>query len=74
MSPGSAAACEAIGRNPDEVVTTAALVLCLGENEAEIGRRAESIGREADELRMNGAAGTVDEIATKLSHLRRGRL
>ncbi|MGI9615069.1 MAG: LLM class F420-dependent oxidoreductase [Acidimicrobiales bacterium] len=61
------AACEAIGRNPDEIVTTAALVLCLGEDEAEIGRRAESIGREVDELRLNGAAGTVDEVATKLA-------
>lgn len=61
------AACEAIDRDPDDVTVSGALVLCLGEDEAEIERRAGAIGREADELRTNGAAGTVDEVAAKLA-------
>jgi alkanesulfonate monooxygenase len=61
------AACEAIDRDPDEVVTSAALVLCIGESEGEIAKRASSIGREVDELRTNGAAGTPDEVAAKLA-------
>ena len=61
------AACEAIGRNPDEIVPSAALVLCLGSDEAEITRRAAAIGRETDELRANGAAGTAAEIVDKLA-------
>lgn len=60
------AACVAIDRDPDEVILSAALVLCLGSNEAEVQRRADAIGRESDELRTNGAAGTVDEVLTKL--------
>ena len=59
-------AAEAIGRNPDELVYSAALVVCCGENEAEISRRAARIGREVDELRMNGLAGTPAEIVEKM--------
>lgn len=60
------AACDAIGRNPGEVVKSAALVLCAGGSEAEVQRRAAAIGRSADELRENGAAGTPDEVVAKL--------
>jgi alkanesulfonate monooxygenase SsuD/methylene tetrahydromethanopterin reductase-like flavin-dependent oxidoreductase (luciferase family) len=42
-----------------------ALVLCVGEDEAEIARRAATIGREVDELRANGLAGTPDEVVAK---------
>ncbi len=59
-------ACQAIGRNPDEVVRSAALVLCAGVSEAEVGRRAEAIGRTPDELRVNGAAGTTEEVVATL--------
>ena len=61
------AACESAGRNPIEVVKSAALVLCLGASEAEVGRRADAIGREPDEMRGNGAAGTTDEVIAKLA-------
>lgn len=57
------AACERIGRNPDSLRTTAALVVAVGENEAEFERRAAAIGREPGELRANGAAGTVADAA-----------
>jgi alkanesulfonate monooxygenase SsuD/methylene tetrahydromethanopterin reductase-like flavin-dependent oxidoreductase (luciferase family) len=45
---------------------SAAQVLCVGENEAEIERRALKIGREVSELRTNGLAGTVDEVVEKI--------
>ncbi|MBU6330626.1 MAG: LLM class F420-dependent oxidoreductase [Acidobacteria bacterium] len=62
------AACETRGRDPEELVYSAALVLCCGRNDAEVARRAERIGRSPDELIANGAAGTpaqvLDRIAT----------
>ncbi|KRF11413.1 LLM class F420-dependent oxidoreductase [Nocardioides sp. Soil797] len=60
------AACEAIDRDPDELAWSNALVLCVGRDEAELKRRAEAIGREVDELRENGLAGTPDEVIAKL--------
>ncbi|KQX61700.1 LLM class F420-dependent oxidoreductase [Angustibacter sp. Root456] len=57
-------ACAATGR---ELVYSAAQVLCVGRDEAEIARRAAAIGREVDELRQNGLAGTPDEVAEKAS-------
>ena len=59
-------ACEGIGRDPDSLVYSNALVLCVGENETEIARRAAAIGREVDELRTNGLAGTPAEVVEKL--------
>jgi alkanesulfonate monooxygenase len=60
------AACEAIDRDPDSLVYSSALVLCVGEDEAELARRAEAIGREVAELRENGLAGTVEEVVEKI--------
>ncbi|GAA1301279.1 LLM class F420-dependent oxidoreductase [Saccharothrix xinjiangensis] len=60
------AACEAIGRDPGEVVRSAALVVCVGRDDAEVARRAASIGREVDELRKNGLAGTPAEVVDAL--------
>jgi len=60
------AACERVDRDPDSLVYSAALVLCCGADEAEVARRAEAIGREPDELRANGAAGTPDEVLSTL--------
>jgi F420-dependent oxidoreductase-like protein len=59
-------ACEAEGRDPATMTFSAALVLCVGADEAEVERRAASIGREADELRQNGVAGTPDEARATL--------
>jgi F420-dependent oxidoreductase-like protein len=61
------AACEAIGRDPGTMTWSAALVLCCGRDEAEVGRRAGAIGREVSELRENGAAGTPDEVVATLA-------
>ena len=43
-----------------------ALVLCCGRDEAEIKKRAEAIGRDVDELRENGLAGTPSELVDKI--------
>ena len=58
-------ACDDLGRT-DPMIYSAALVACIGRDEAEVTRRAASIGREVDDLRANGVAGTVEEAATTL--------
>lgn len=60
------AACEAIDRDPDELVYSIALIVCCGADEAEIARRAAALGREPDELRKNGLAGTPAEVAERI--------
>jgi F420-dependent oxidoreductase-like protein len=60
------AACEAIDRNPATMTFSAALVACCGADESEVERRAGAIGREPGELRENGLAGTVDEVAERI--------
>ncbi|KGM14115.1 LLM class F420-dependent oxidoreductase [Cellulomonas bogoriensis] len=64
------AACEAVGRPADELTYSVALVMCVGADEAEFARRAAAIGREPDELREHGVAGTVEEAARRLATLR----
>ena len=59
------AACEQAGRT-EPMVYSAAQVICCGRNEAEVARRAQAIGREVDELRENGLAGTPGEVLDKL--------
>ena len=60
------AACERQGRDPGDLVYSAAVVVCCGGDDAEVTRRAANIGREPDELRTNGATGTPDEVVAKL--------
>ena len=60
------AAVEAAGRPAGSMTYSAALVACVGADEAEVERRAAAIGREKDELRENGVAGTVDEAVATL--------
>ncbi|GAA1166867.1 LLM class F420-dependent oxidoreductase [Ornithinimicrobium humiphilum] len=59
-------ACEAIGREPSSVLRSVALVACVGRDEAEVRRRADAIGRDVDELRANGLAGTPAEVVDRL--------
>ncbi|TKJ20678.1 LLM class F420-dependent oxidoreductase [Blastococcus sp. CCUG 61487] len=54
-------ACEEQGRDPSSLVYSSALVVCVGKDEAEIARRAAAIGREVEELREHGVAGTPAE-------------
>ncbi|MEU3839696.1 LLM class F420-dependent oxidoreductase [Streptomyces sp. NPDC028635] len=60
------AAAEAIGRKADDLVYSNALVVCVGRDDAEVARRAAAIGREVDELKANGLAGTPAEVVDKI--------
>lgn len=62
-----AAACHAIGRDPETLRRSAAAVVCCGESEREVLRRAEAIGREPAELREHGLAGTPEEVLERLA-------
>jgi alkanesulfonate monooxygenase len=57
------AAADKTGR---ELVYSAAQVLCVGRDEAELKRRADAIGRDVAELRENGLAGTPDEVVNEI--------
>jgi F420-dependent oxidoreductase-like protein len=59
-------ACEQADRDPETMVYSVGQVVCCGRNDAEIARRAKAIGREVDELRENGLAGTPAEVLEKL--------
>ena len=63
---GVRAACEARGRDAAELVYSVAQVVALGQDAATLRRRADAIGREVDELRSNGLAGSADEIVDKI--------
>lgn len=63
-------ACTAIDRDPASLTYSAALVVCVGLDEAEFAARAAAIGREPDELRQNGAAGTPDELLATVERWR----
>lgn len=59
-------ACEDADRDPGTLRLSNALVVCVGADEAEFRRRAAAIGREPDELRANGVAGTPEEAVGTL--------
>jgi alkanesulfonate monooxygenase SsuD/methylene tetrahydromethanopterin reductase-like flavin-dependent oxidoreductase (luciferase family) len=59
-------ACDEAGRDQASLVYSSALVLCVGRDEAELARRAAAIGREVDELRAHGVAGTPAEAVDVL--------
>ncbi|MEU2565289.1 LLM class F420-dependent oxidoreductase [Streptomyces althioticus] len=54
------------GRDPGDLVYSNALVVCVGRDDAEVARRAAAIGREGDELRENGLAGSPAEVVDKI--------
>jgi len=62
-------ACARRNRDPASLTLSAAQVVCCGADEAEVAARARAIGREVDELRANGAAGTPDEVVARLREL-----
>ncbi|QFU87625.1 LLM class F420-dependent oxidoreductase [Amycolatopsis sp. YIM 10] len=60
------AAAAEIGRDPKEIVRSAAQVVAIGRDEAEFTKRAAAIGREPAEVRQNGIAGTTAEAVDKI--------
>ncbi len=63
------AAVRTAGRT-DELVYSNALVACVGRTDAEVARRAAAIGREVDELKENGLAGSPAEVVDKIARYR----
>ncbi len=49
-----------------ELVRSAAQTVCVGRTDAEVVRRAEAIGRDPDELRADGVAGTPDQAVERI--------
>jgi hypothetical protein len=48
---------------------SAAMVVCVGTDEADFSKRAEAIGRPTDQLRAGGVAGTPEEAREFVSKL-----
>jgi F420-dependent oxidoreductase-like protein len=63
---GVRAACEAIGRDPDELVYSHAITVCCASEQSELQRRAARIGRDLEDLRRAGAAGSPQEVIARL--------
>ncbi|WP_434597822.1 LLM class F420-dependent oxidoreductase [Streptomyces sp. A5-4] len=60
------AAAEKAGRRAGELVYSNALVACVGKDDTEVARRAAVIGREVEELKANGLAGSPAEVVDKI--------
>lgn len=58
------AAAASAGR--DGLIYSVAQTVCVGRDEDELAQRAAAIGRELDELRANGLAGTPNEVVERL--------
>ncbi|MET9390798.1 LLM class F420-dependent oxidoreductase [Streptomyces sp. NPDC006624] len=59
------AAAEEEGRGGDLTYSNA-LVVCVGRDDQEVARRAAAIGREVEELKLNGLAGSPAEVVDKI--------
>jgi len=58
-------ACRANGRDPDDLIYSTAQVVCCGSDDTELERRSAAIGRQPDELRRNGFAGSREDLQQK---------
>jgi F420-dependent oxidoreductase-like protein len=64
------AAAQEIGRDPKEITRSVANTVAVGADDAEVARRAAAIGREVDEIKQNGLAGTPAEVVDKIGRYR----
>lgn len=60
------AACRAVDRDPADLVRSVAQIVCVGRDDAEVARRALTLGRDVDELRANGLAGSPAEVVDRI--------
>jgi F420-dependent oxidoreductase-like protein len=63
-------ACREIGRDPGELVRSAAHPIAVGRTEDEVARRALVVGRDVADLRDNAVAGTPAEVVDRLGRWR----
>jgi F420-dependent oxidoreductase-like protein len=63
-------ACAALERDPATLSRSLAVVVCCGENDAEVSRRAKNIGREVDEMSRDGLVGTPAQLIEKIETYR----
>ncbi|GGM95283.1 LLM class F420-dependent oxidoreductase [Terrabacter tumescens] len=55
------------GREPSSMTMSAAQVVCVARDDATLRLRADAIGRDLEELRTNGLAGSPDAVVEKLA-------
>ncbi|MCW3068657.1 MAG: F420-dependent oxidoreductase [Solirubrobacterales bacterium] len=67
---GVRGACEDAGRNPEELVYSHAVTVCCAREPSELERRAARIGRDVEDLRNSGAAGSPEEVVARLVEYR----
>ncbi|MFD7003221.1 LLM class F420-dependent oxidoreductase [Streptomyces mirabilis] len=58
------------GRDPDSLVYSVALTVCVGRDGTDVARRLAAIGRDEAELRATGLVGTPDEVLKVLDRYR----
>lgn len=63
------AACDDVGRDPDQLTWSNAQRCVVGADEAEYRQRCEAIGSDPDKLRDAGVCGTPDEARERLADL-----
>jgi F420-dependent oxidoreductase-like protein len=63
-------ACQAIERDPSTLGRSVAAVVCCGKDDAEVARRAANIGREVDEMSVDGLVGTPALLIDKIARYR----
>ena len=59
-------ACQTIDRDPASIRHTAALIVCCGEDDAVVARRAKAIGWSVEDLKRFGACGSPDVVASRI--------
>jgi F420-dependent oxidoreductase-like protein len=74
LSPSDAAqqfarvnqACDEIGRDPASIRHTSALIVCCGEDDTVVARRAQAIGWSVADLQQFGACGSPEVVAQRI--------
>ena len=63
------AACEAAGRNPDELTYSSARPICCATDAADLGRRASVLGIDLSDPPADGLVGTPEQVLEQLAGL-----